>query len=115
MQKVNLKIISYSDGASNAKMWGDYWVKKMVQDYINEDDGLSLHIDITESDSADVLLHMFGTHMNIRFKGHKIIWIHSHPNWVNKQLLAPYNKIYSLSEKFKTPTSPPSPCSNVSN
>ncbi len=103
-QKINLKILSFSDidNSPVKKMWGDYWIKKMIEDNINNDEKDDLHITINDSTSVDVIFHMFGTDTNLSdySSAYKILWIHSHPAQIVPKILKKYNKIFSLSEKF---------------
>ena len=53
------------------------------------------------SDAPDVIVHLFGAPMSrIPNVAHKILWIHSHPDWISPRLLARYDRIYCISQSF---------------
>lgn len=92
-----IAIIAYSDyyNVPAPKVWGDYWLKKNL---LNEFKRLGYPVDISK---PKILLHLFGEPAkNIPSDTHNIIWIHSHPDWINRDVLRKYQKIYCISKHF---------------
>ncbi len=90
-------VTAYSDFYSvpSPKVWGDYWFKKNL---LKEFASLGYPIDKT---APKILLHLFGEPLyRIPAETYKILWIHSHPDWITSEILYNYNKIYCISKPF---------------
>ncbi|HDZ23915.1 MAG TPA: tetratricopeptide repeat protein [Desulfobacteraceae bacterium] len=91
-------ILSFSDTERDEERrlrWGDYWIKYELQRAFEE-----MGHRITRSD-PDVLIHLFGVPSDELPKDpYKILWIHSHPDLLCPDILARYDRIYSLSIPF---------------
>ncbi|MFH1148161.1 MAG: glycosyltransferase [Pseudomonadota bacterium] len=76
-------------------LWGDYWLKENLRHEIRD-----LHFSVLDSDSA-VLIHLFGKPLeSLPEDSYKILWNHSHPDWVTPEVLSKYDKIYCISKPF---------------
>lgn len=101
-QTARVKVVSFSDveeDQARKKRWGDYWFKKELEAGLQELDSTTV-----VNNDPNVLIHLFGAPItglgafspDVR----KILWIHSHPDWVSPQLLEKYDKVYCVSPAF---------------
>jgi len=75
-------------------LWGDYWVKyELIKAF-----GEAGYV-VTDED-PDVVIHLFGVPVKLPERAYKVIWIYSHPDKVNSEVLARYDKIFCLSSSF---------------
>ncbi len=76
-------------------LWGDYWIKhRLEEEFIRQ----GCRIDQTV---PEILIHLFGSPMNdLPNASIKILWIHSHPDKINPDILSGYNKIYCISKPY---------------
>ncbi|MDY6934500.1 MAG: glycosyltransferase [Spirochaetota bacterium] len=92
-----ISILSPSDTDSNLyrqMQWGDYWVKYELTKALGQ-----LGYLVT-NDKPNIIIHLFGSHMKLPKNAFKIIWIYSHPEKVDDNLLKRYDKIFCLSSSF---------------
>lgn len=90
-------ITAYSDFYSMPEpmVWGDYWFKENLS---REFRALGYPVDHS---APKILLHLFGEPIPAVPKQlYSILWIHSHPDWVEPGLLGHYKKIYCISQTF---------------
>lgn len=95
MQRI--AILSYSDTDLNLYtrlQWGDYWVKYELIKAFGEMGCVVIDVD------PDIVIHLFGAPVKLPERAYKIIWIYSHPDRVNADLLSRYDKIFCLSSSF---------------
>ncbi len=92
-----LRIVAYSDfyAVPEPRVWGDYWLKlNLLAEFRN------IGYPLDESNPG-ILLHLFGEPLSeIPREPYKILWIHSHPDWVGPDVLKKYDKIFCISEHF---------------
>jgi spore maturation protein CgeB len=94
---VPLRVIAYSDfyDQPGKKVWGDYWFKKNL---VKAFAGAGYPLD---NSSPKILLHLFGEPVvDLPSDTYNILWIHSHPDWINPEILEKYQKIYCISRPF---------------
>ncbi len=92
----SVRIIAYSDfyNTPERKVWGDYWLKEnLLREF--EKSGYPVG-----GRGAGIVLHLFGEPINISSGTYNILWIHSHPDRINSEILAGYDKIYCISPSF---------------
>ncbi len=92
-----LKMVAYSDfyRTPEPKVWGDYWLKANM---LRELRKVAYPLD---DKNPRIILHLFGEPMrDLPGKTHNILWIHSHPDWINPEVLGAYQKIYCISRPF---------------
>ncbi|MDQ7839311.1 MAG: glycosyltransferase [Thermodesulfobacteriota bacterium] len=93
-----LHIVAYSDSdpvVERRPLWGDYWLKEYLTGEFKK-----LNYPLTRT-IPGVLLHLFGKPLESLPEGtHKILWHHSHPDWITPQILSQYHKIYCVSRPF---------------
>jgi len=90
-------VIAYSDfyDQPQRKVWGDYWFKENL---IREFARAGYPVD---NRAPKVLLHLFGEPLaDLPAETYNILWIHSHPDRVNPEVLKKYQKIYCVSKPF---------------
>jgi len=90
--------IAYSDldpVMERRAQWGDYWFKHHLTEALVDAGGIPV------SGTADVLLHLFGSPAHDLPPAHlKILWIHSHPDWIQRRVLERYDVILCTSKPF---------------
>ena len=95
----SISILSPSDSDPDKfrqYFWGDYWVKYELTKAIG-----SIGYKVVDVDfNPDVVIHLFGYQSKLPKNAFKILWIYSHPEDVNTDLLRNYDKIYTLSDYF---------------
>ena len=102
MDRINgmrVKIQSPSDHEKDDQlrlMWGDYWVKKELEQALTE---LGLALD---DHDPQVVLQLFGAPPK---KGApsgvlNLVWLYSHPDWVTPENLSGYQGIFCASRDF---------------
>lgn len=95
---LSFHIAAYSDLdplPERRPLWGDYWLKENLLREIQD-----LGFPVVESDSG-VLIHLFGKPLeSLPADSYKILWNHSHPDWVTPEVLSKYHKIYCISKPF---------------
>ncbi len=93
----SIGITAYSDfyTTPDPKVWGDYWLKKnLAKEFIR------MNWPVVES-APRIRLHLFGEPAaNITSDTYNILWIHSHPDWITRDTLSKYQKIFCISEPF---------------
>jgi len=90
-------VIAYSDfyDQPEKKVWGDYWFKENLTKAFAE---AGCPVD---NSSPKILLHLFGEPLaDLSSDTYNILWIHSHPDWINPEILEKYQKIYCISRPF---------------
>jgi len=90
-------IMAYSDSydVPDRRVWGDYWLKENL---LREFDSLRYPLD---SANPSVLLHLFGEPApTLPGDTFNILWVHSHPDWINPGVLDKYSKVYCISKRF---------------
>ena len=99
MNSLIIDISAYSDLEKREEYkprWGDYWFKEHLKHTFKE-----LGCPSCETPSPSVLLHLFGYPLKqIPEHTYKILWIHSHPDWITSEILKSYHKIYCISKSF---------------
>jgi len=92
-----LGIRAYSDFYDHPerKVWGDYWLKEnLTREFVRS--GYPI-----DHESPKVVLHLFGEPLaDLTEDTYNILWIHSHPDWISREVLKKYRKIYCISEPF---------------
>ncbi len=95
---VTFSILAYSDldrRIERQPLWGDFWFKFHLADTLN---GAGL---VQTNSSPDVLIHLFGAPMDPLPRALlRILWIHSHPDWLSPALLSRYDLIFCASRPF---------------
>ena len=90
-------LIAYSDfyDQPEQKVWGDYWFKEnLMKEFVRS--GYPV-----DNRSPKVLLHLFGEPLaDLPSDTYNILWVHSHPDRVNPEVLKKYQKIYCISKPF---------------
>jgi O-antigen biosynthesis protein len=92
-----LGIRAYSDyyDTPEPKVWGDYWFKENL---INEFRKAGWPVD---NRSPKILLHLFGEPISdLPEDTYNILWIHSHPDRITREILKKYQKVYCISRRF---------------
>ena len=92
-----LRIAAYSDhyDLPEKKYWGDFWLKEGL---LRQFKALGYPVD---EDRRGVLLHLFGEPLGETPRASfRILWIHSHPDWISADILRQYDKIYCISASF---------------
>lgn len=90
-------IIAYSDlyDLPEQRVWGDYWFKENL---IREFSRTGYPVD---NRSPKIILHLFGEpRPDLPSDTYNILWLHSHPDWINTDILKKYRKIYCISTHF---------------
>lgn len=92
----NIAIIACSDNQPKKDQlkWGDYWVK---QSLTREFKKLGYSVNNTK---ADIIIHLFGSPIKLPKHTLNIIWVYSHPDWLDPYILKQYDKIFCLSSSF---------------
>jgi len=90
-------IIAYSDfyDLPDKRVWGDYWFKEnLMREFAK------LGYPVNNS-KPKILLHLFGEPFEkTTSETYDILWIHSHPDWIDAGVLKKYRKIYCISPYF---------------
>jgi len=95
--KRRVAIISPSDDDPDLYrrlQWGDTWAKYELTKALGELGYLVTDIE------PDVIIHLYGGPAELPPNTYKIIWIYSHPETVNADLLCRYDRIFCLSSSF---------------
>ena len=90
-------VTAYSDfyTVPSPKVWGDYWFKKNLLDEF-----ISLGYPVDNA-APKILLHLFGEPLpGIPAETYRMLWVHSHPDWITPEILLKYHKIYCISKPF---------------
>lgn len=93
----SIGIVSYSDSDDNLYtrlQWGDQWVKYELTKALGQ-----MGCYVTDVD-PDIFLHLFGNPTRLPKSAFKIIWIYSHPDMVDPNMLRRYEKVFCLSSSF---------------
>ena len=95
-QRVAVVAASDQEGNPQRKLrWGDHWFKKHLQVALSR-----LGVSVVNH-QPDVIIHLFGAPVGeLPDEAFKVLWIHSHPDWISPRLLAQYDQIYCLSPSF---------------
>jgi tetratricopeptide (TPR) repeat protein len=98
LKNTRVAVVARSDAETNfqrKRRWGDYWFKQHLQVALGRY-GVSL-----SSQDPEVVIHLFGAPApNLHEDAFKVLWIHSHPDWISPRLLEQYDQIYCLSPSF---------------
>lgn len=90
-------LIAYSDfyDQPEQRVWGDYWFKEnLMKEFVRS--GYPV-----DNKSPKILLHLFGEPLaDLPSDTYNILWVHSHPDRVNPEVLKKYQKIYCISKPF---------------
>jgi hypothetical protein len=93
-----VRIAAYSDhdhDESRRPLWGDYWVQRYLLEAFSS---LGFR---AESESPDLLVHLFGTPMPELPKARaRALWIHSHPDRLTREIIGRYDVLFSASRLF---------------
>lgn len=93
----SIGIAAYSDfyTVPDPRVWGDYWLKENL---LKEFSALGYPVD---NRRPKVLLHLFGEPIEkAADDAYRVLWIHSHPDWITPEILKQYHKIYCISPHF---------------
>ncbi|PKL51941.1 MAG: hypothetical protein CVV37_03760 [Nitrospira bacterium HGW-Nitrospira-1] len=90
-------ISAYSDfyDLPEKKVWGDYWFKEnLIKEFVR----CGYPVD---NKSPKILLHLFGEPLaNLPSDTYNILWVHSHPDRINPEVMKKYQKVYCISKPF---------------
>jgi len=75
-------------------LWGDTWAKYELTKALGEMGYLVCDIE------PDVVIHLYGGSVRLPSSAYKILWIYSHPDTVDVDLLRRYDRIFCLSRSF---------------
>jgi len=95
--KRRVAILAHSDLECNLfrrLQWGDYWAQYELTKALGELGYLVTNLD------PDVVIHLFGTSIELPPRAFKIIWIHSHPERITPEILSQYDRISCASSQF---------------
>jgi len=99
--KRRVAIISSSDAETDLYrrlQWGDTWAKYELTKALGELGYLVT--DIESGVEPDVVVHLYGKPTELPPNAYKVIWIYSHPDAVDADLLRRYDRIFCLSSRF---------------
>ena len=95
---LSFSILAYSDMdqvADRRPLWGDYWFKHHLQEALSTA-GL-----VATPDPSDVVIHLFGAPAAELPKTRlRVLWLHSHPDWVTPNILSRYDLVFCTSRPF---------------
>lgn len=97
LSKLRISIVCYSDSVDNQYMQllcGDYWVKHELTKALGE-----MGYIVTDV-YPHVVINFFGPPTTLPKNGYKIVWIYSHPDMINPEILKQYDKIFCLSSSY---------------
>ena len=98
MKPVRTRVRAYSDVDTDPvhqRLWGDYWFKRHLEDALKQR-GCLIH-----DGTAGLLIHLFGAPIEpCPSMAHRVLWIHSHPDWITPEILGHYTLVFSSSCEY---------------